>query len=445
MDKTAILHDDSQYVLHGWGVIPKIFVRGNGTTVTDIDGNEIIELWAQTAGVICIGHNHPHWVKKITEQMNMLSHTQTACINEPRATLARRIAAVAPGKMRKNCMMYFSCGGSEANEASIKAGMIVKGKTEVISTYMSYHGATLALGSVMNQGYIRPQQMPRFPGFSAIPNAYCYRCYYGQEYPGCSLECAEALEHHIKYGCNKGNVLAFMLELVPGMGGHQEPPKEYFKAIREICDRHDVLLLVDEVQTGVGRTGEWWACDYYDVSPDLLTVGKAIGNGMPLSASVILKDHVTKELIEDVWHVVTYGGTPISCAAGNAVIDVIEQENLLDHVKKVAPVLRGRLEQMKEKYRIVGDVRGPGLFLGMELVRDRETKEPATDEAVAIFRQGLDRGILLPASAIPGYGNVLKFKPPLTVTEEEIHRGCDILEDLVREQDEKLPKKAGAL
>jgi 4-aminobutyrate aminotransferase / (S)-3-amino-2-methylpropionate transaminase / 5-aminovalerate transaminase len=438
-DKEAILRDDSAYVLHGWGVIPTILVRGDRATVTDIDGNELIELWAQTAGVVSIGHRHPHWVKKVTEQLNQISHTLTDFVNEPRATLARRIAEIAPGKMKNNCMMYFSTGGGEANEANLKAAMLLTGKTEVISTYRSYHGATLALMSLLAQGYFRPQHLPRFPGFSAIPNAYCYRCYYGQKYPGCSLECAAALEDHIKFNCNKGNALAFILELVPGNGGHQEPPKEYFKAIREICDRNDVLLIVDEVQTGVGRTGEWWGCDYYDVSPDLMTVGKAIGGGIPLSASVIRKDLVTEELINSQWHIVTFGGAPISCAAGNAVLDVVEQEHLLDHVKKVAPVLRGRLEDMKEKYRLVGDVRGPGLFLGMELVRDRATKEPAIEETAAIFSQGLARGIILPANAIGGYGNILKFKPVLNITEDEIHRGCDILEDLIKEQEAKLP------
>jgi 4-aminobutyrate aminotransferase / (S)-3-amino-2-methylpropionate transaminase / 5-aminovalerate transaminase len=441
--KEEILRDDKDFVLHGWGVIPKVLVRGDKATVTDIDGNELIELWAQTAGVVSIGHRHPHWVQKITEQLNEISHTLTDFVNEPRATLARRIAEIAPGKMKNNCMMYFSCGGSEANEANLKAAMLLKNKTEVISTYWSYHGATLGLMSLLGQGYFRPKQLPRFPGFSSIPNAYCYRCYFGQTYPECSLECAQALEDHIHFNCNKGNALAFILELVPGNGGHQEPPKPYFKAIREICDRNDVLLIVDEVQTGVGRTGEWWASDYYDISPDLLTVGKAIGGGMPLSASVIRKDLVTDELINSQWHIVTFGGAPISCAAGNAVLDVIEQERLLDNVKKVAPVLRGRLDAMKEKYRIVGDVRGPGLFLGMELVKDRETKEPAIEESAAIFGQGLDRGIIMPANATGDYGNVLKFKPVLNITEEEIHKGCDILEQLISEQDAKLPRKAG--
>lgn len=445
LDKEQILRDDANYVLHGWGIIPKVLVKGDRATVTDIDGNEMIELWAQTAGVVSIGHRHPHWIQKITEQMNQISHTLTDFVNEPRATLARRIAEMAPGDMKNNCMMYFSTGGSEANEANLKAAMILKGKTEVIGTYWSYHGATAGLMSLLGQGYFRPAQLPRFPGYSVIPNAYCYRCYFGKKYPDCNLECAQALEDHIIFNCNKNNALAFILELVPGNGGHQEPPKEYFKAIRDICTEHDVLLIVDEVQTGVGRTGEWWGCDYYDLSPDLMTVGKAIGGGMPLSASVIRKDLITDELINSQWHIVTFGGAPISCAAGNAVLDVIEQENLLDHVKRVSPVLRSRLEDMKEKYRIVGDVRGPGLFLGLELVRDRETKEPAIEETTAIFTQGMERGILLPANAIGGYGNVLKFKPVLNIAEEEIHRGCDILEALIKEQDATLAKRAPAL
>lgn len=438
-DKEDILSRDAEFVLHGWGVIPRVLVRGDNATVTDIDGREMIELWAQTAGVVAIGHRHPHWVKCVTDQLNEISHTLTDFVNEPRARLAARLASLAPGKMKNNCMMYFSTGGSEANEANLKAAMMLTGKTEVIGTYWSYHGATLALMSLLGQGYMRAKNLPRFPGFSIIPNAYCYRCEYGQKSSDdCDLQCAQALEEHIKFNCNKGNACAFILELVPGNGGHQEPPKRYFKAIREICDRNDVLLIVDEVQTGVGRTGEWWGCDYYGVSPDMLTVGKAIGNGVPLSASIILKDHVTEELVTSQWHIVTHGGTPLSCAAGNAVIDVVEEENLLDHVKKVAPILRGRLEEMKEKYRIVGDVRGPGLFLGMELVKDRSTKEPAIEEAARVFQLGMEKGILVPTSAMGGYGNVLKFKPVLTITEDEIHKGCDILDSVLAEVDKSL-------
>lgn len=433
MNKKQIMHNDENYVLHGWGIFPKILVKGDRATVTDIDGNDYIELWAQTAGVVSIGHRHPHWVKSIKDQLDNISHTLTDFINEPRATLASRIASIAPGKMKNNCMMYFSTGGSEANEANLKAAMMLKGKTEVIGTYFSYHGATLGLMSLLGQGYFRPKHLPRFPGFSVIPNAYCYRCFYGQKYPGCSLECAEALEEHIKYNCNKGNALAFILEAIPGNGGHQTPPKEYFKAIREICDRQDVLLIVDEVQTGIGRTGEWWACDYFDIEADMLTVGKAVGNGMPLSASVILKDHINKELIESQWHIVTFGGSPISCAAGNAVLDVIEQENLLDHVKKVSPILRRRLDEMKEKHKLVGNVDGAGLFLGMELIKDEKTKEPAVEETALVFQTGLDKGILLPPNAIGGYGNILKFKPVLNIREEEIHKGCDILDEILTE------------
>lgn len=431
MDKNEILHNDENYVLHGWGIIPKIFVKGDRATVTDIDGNEYIELWAQTAGVVSIGHRHPHWVKCVKEQLDQLSHTLTDFVNEPRATLASRLAKIAPGKMKDNCMMYFSSGGSEANEASLKAAMILREKTEVIGTYFSYHGATLGLMSLLGQGYFRPKQLPRFPGFSVIPNAYCYRCFYGREYPGCDLVCAQALDDHIKYNCNKDNALAFILEAIPGNGGHQTPPKDYFKVIREVCDKNDVLLILDEVQTGIGRTGEWWACDYFDIEPDMLTVGKAIGNGMPLSASVIHKDLINTRLIESQWHIVTFGGGPLPCAAGNAVLDVIEQENLLDHVKKVSPVLRSRLEGMKEKHGMIGNIDGVGLFLGVELVKDRKTKEPAVEETATVFQRGLDKGILLPANAIGGYGNILKFKPVLNVTEDEIHRACDILDEII--------------
>ncbi|MEM3703913.1 MAG: aspartate aminotransferase family protein, partial [Candidatus Bathyarchaeia archaeon] len=330
MREMEILDTDRNYYLNTLTLIPLVLVEGEGVVVRDVNGKEYIDCMSGTAGTISIGYNHPTWVQAIKDQLNKIPHVFALYSNVPRAELARKIAQIAPGYLKNNCMTYFSCGGSEANEVALKFAMLSKKKYEVISVYYAYHGATLALMGLQGQSWHRMGGIPRFPGFHQIPNAYCYRCFYGKTYPECDFECARALESHIRLGSNGGNVAAFILEPIQGNGGHMLPPsKEYFKIIRETCDLYDVLFIVDEVQTGMGRTGKIWACDYFDAKPDILVAGKGLGNGMPISATVIKAEMIPEDLSGAVakqpafWHIFTMGGNPISCVAASAVIDVV--------------------------------------------------------------------------------------------------------------------------
>jgi len=429
---------DKQFLVHGWGNIPVDVVKAKDSKFWDSDGKEYIDMLCQTAGVVGIGHCNPKVVAAVKEQADKSFHILTSFINDARTVFSEKLAAVAPGRMKNNCKMYISSGGSEANETALKMAMISTGKNEVISTYFSYHGGTLALLSLLGQSYSRGGPWPRYPGFQQIPNAYCYRCYFGQKGPDyCNLECAEALRHAIKYG-SAGNVAAFIQEPVPGNGGHMVPPKRYFKRIREICDEYNVLYIIDEVQTGVGRSGKWWAAEYFDVEPDILVTSKALGGGMPLAATVVRNGILPEPLINDQWHIFTFGGSPISCAAGCATIDFVNEEKLPDKAARQGERLAKRLNEMMTKYKSIGDVRAMGMFIGVEIVKDKATKEPWFAGAGNIFGLALGKGALYGTNGARGNGNIIKLKPPLILTDAEADKALDILEESIAENEKSL-------
>jgi 4-aminobutyrate aminotransferase-like enzyme len=438
MSTQEAIRRDKQFLSHGWGYIPIDVVKGQGAKFWDSDGKEYIDMLSQTAGVVGVGHCHPKVVAAVKEQVDKSMHLLTSFINDPRTIFSEKLAAVAPGKMKNNCKMYISSGGSEANEVALKMAMLSTGKSEVISTYFSYHGGTLAELSLLGQSYSRTGPWPRFPGFHQIPNAYCYRCYFGQKPESCNLECAEALRYAIKYG-SMDNVAAFIQEPVPGNGGHQVPGRrDYFKRIREICDEFGVLYITDEVQTGVGRSGKWWASEYFEVEPDILTTSKAIGGGMPIAATVIRNGILPEKVIDDQWHIFTFGGHSVSCAAGAATIDVVNEEKLPEKAARQGARLDKRLNEMMAKYKSIGDVRTMGLFIGVEIVKDKATKEPWFEGAGNIFGLALNKGVLFGTNAARGNGNIIKLKPPLAISDEEADRALDVLEECIAENERAL-------
>jgi 4-aminobutyrate aminotransferase-like enzyme len=431
------LKRDKQFLVHGWGYIPIDVVKGQGSKFWDSDGKEYIDMLSQTAGVVGIGHCNPKVVAAVKDQVEKSMHVLTSFVIDPRTQFSEKLAAVAPGKMKNNCKMYISSGGSEANEVALKMAMIATGKNEVISTYFSYHGGTLAELGLLGQSYSRGGPWQRYPGFYQIPNAYCYRCYFGQKKESCGLECAEALQYAIRYG-SAGNVAAFIQEPVPGNGGHMVPPKAYFKRIREICDENKILYITDEVQTGVGRSGKWWATEYFEVEPDILTTSKAIGGGMPIAATVIRNGILPEQLIDDQWHIFTFGGSPVSCAAGAATIDFINEEKLPEKAARQGARLASRLNEMMGKYKSVGDVRPMGMFIGVEIVKDKATKEPWFAGAGNIFGLALNKGALFGTNGARGNGNIIKLKPPLILTDAEADKAMDILEESIVENEKSL-------
>lgn len=423
---------DKKYVIRGWPAKPIVVVSGEGAVFKDINGKEYIDFFSQTAGVLLLGHRHPELVNAIKAQLDKVIHVFTGFITEERVTLAKKLAEIAPGKMRDNIHTFFSSGGSEANETALKYAMLKTRKKEVIGLWLGYHGGTLATMSLVGQAP-RRLGLPSFPGFHLIPCAYCYRCWFGKSPDTCDLECARQLEYEIKYGTS-GDVAAFIAEPILGAGGHQHPPNnEYWKIIRETCDRYDVLLIIDEVQTGLGRTGRIWASELFEIEPDILVSSKSLGNGLPLGATMIRSDLIEEKLLQQQWHIFTYGGSPICIAAGIAVINTLLKERLWERAERLGKRMKKRFEEMMDKYRLIGDVRGAGIFLGVELVKDRNTKKPAIEEAERVQALCLEKGLFLGVNLYPGWGNTLKIKPPLVITEEQLDRGLDILEESIRE------------
>jgi len=401
-----------------------IFVEGRGAILKDIDGKEYIDACAGANGPTLVGHSHPRYIQAISKQVEKLSQHLPCFNNVPLIELCEKLARILPGNIHKS---YVCAGGSEAIESAIKLIMRRTGKNGFISLYCGYHGLSLGLLNLVGMSWNR-SLFPHISGplaFQQIPNPYCYRCHFGLEYPGCDLECANALEYAIKYS-SSGNVAAFILEVVQGPGGQIEFPKEYFSKVKEICAKNGVLIIVDEIQTGLGRCGAMFASELYNFIPDVLVVGKALGGGFPIGVASFSDELFSPELNEKTWHALTFQNQPLACAVASAIIDIAIEENFPERAKRLGAYCKKALIDLSREHEIVGDVRGPGLFLGIELVKDRKTKEPAITETQKVIYSALDKGLII----FPGgMGNVIKVKPPLTITEEQIDRIVEILDE----------------
>jgi len=424
-----LVEKDKKYMIHGWGYSPIVYVEGKGSVLKDINGREYIDALSTMAGPTGIGHLHPKVVEAVKSQAERLTCAPAWATNIPKIELCEKLAKITPPRLTKFC---FACGGSESVEAALKGAMRITGKKEIISLVMGNHGQTIATMALSHrcrrEGYIP------IPGFRQIPPPYCYRCPYGKTYPGCNLECARALEFMIKYG-TYNDVAAFIVEPCMSAAGHIAPPtKDYFQIIRETCDKYHILLIDDEIQTGLGRLGKMWGCEYFEFQPDILIIGKALGGGViPISAVAFREDIVTPDLEKEGSHIFTFSGHPIQCAAASATIDVVIEENLPQRAAEIGKIMMDRLRVMQRNHRLIGDVRGAGLFIGVELVKDKETKEEAVVEASKVMAECEKRGVLFCLSHVGGVGNTIKIKPPMNISKELALRALEILDDVLSE------------
>jgi len=423
-----LIEKDERYVIHGWGYSPIVLVEGKGAIVKDINGKEYIDAISMMAGPTTIGSSHPKIIEAVKRQVEKISLTFSGSINIPRVELSEKLAKITPPKLNK---FFFACGGSEAIETALEGAMKIAGKKEIISLYHGYHGGTLATLSLGQPSH--REGFSTMPGFRQIPAPYCYHCPYGKEYPHCNFECARALEEMIKYG-TYNDVAAFIMEPMLGNGGHIIPPdKEYFRIIKEICKKYGVLFITDEIQTGFGRTGKMWGCDHYDFTPDIMVVGKAMGGGLPISATIFKEDIIPPDFGRKAWHTFTFSGNAISCAAASAAIDVVIEEKLPDRAVETGHLMMERLKLMQEKHPLIGDVRGKGLFIGVELVKDKKTREKAVNEAAKVLEKSEGKGVLFGISTLVGVGNVIKIKPPLNISKDLTTKILDVFEEAVSE------------
>ena len=391
--------------------------RASGCTITDVDGNEYLDFIAGIA-VGSLGHCHPHYVKRLTEQLERI--TFGSFTTETRARFLELVSGLLPESITH--IQMFS-GGAEAVEAAFRLAKSVTKKFEFVGFWGGYHGKTAGVIGLLGGGY-RNHQGPFQPGMHLSPYANCYRCPWKLEYPSCGLACAEHLRNVIKND-TQDEVAAIILEPMQGTAGNVIPPDDFIHAVREIADEFGALLIADEILTGFGRTGTMWASEQFGLKPDVMTIGKGIGGGFPLSAVASSFERMSaKPFGEPSGSSSSYGGNPLAAAAGLAAVEAILDEKLVENSARVGALMLGALKELQNKYRFIGDVRGRGLMIGVELVADRATKVPL-DRTItrALFHEALERGLVTMS-----YSHVIRINPPLVITEDEAMRGIDILD-----------------
>jgi len=434
-----VVADAKQYVLHSWSVQdalnPIAVAGGEGRYFWDYDGNRYLDFASQLVNV-SIGHQHPKVVQAIKDQADRLCTIGPPMATEPRSTLARMLADVTPGDLT---MSFFTNGGAEANENAIKLARWYTGRHKVIARYRSYHGATA--GAITMTGDPRRWAAePGIPGVVRMLDPYTYRCPAGHPDPCPVCTGAPHLEEILQYE-GAHTVAAVILETVTGTNGIIPPPDGYLQSIRETCDRHGILLILDEVMAGFGRTGRWFACDNWDVVPDILTMAKGINSGyVPLGAMTISEP--IAEWIRDKPFAggLTYSGHPLACASAVASIEAFQEEGIVENAAAMGDVFRTELGRLAEKHPSIGEVRGLGCFWGLELVKNRETREPlvpfngsgeAAKPVAAVMKAALERGLYLMT-----HWNVVMVCPPLTITRDELDEGIATLDEALAVADE---------
>ena len=412
-----------QYIAKGIGSATPCYIsHGRGALLIDVEGREYIDFGGGIA-VMNVGHSHPKVVKAIKDQAEKFTHT---CFMvspyKSSVALAEKLCAAVPGSSPKAVM--FANSGAEAVENAVKIARYYTGRQGIIAFDNGFHGRTL-MGMTLTSK-LKPYKFgmgPFAPEVYRAPFANCYRCPFNREYPGCGLECADHLEYFFLNHVAAEQTAALVVEPVQGEGGFIAPPQDYFQRLKGICDKHNILLISDEIQTGIGRTGHMFAMEHYGVEADITTVAKSLAAGMPLSAVVGKKEIMDSVHPGGIGG--TYGGNPVACEAALAVFAIIESENLLGKAKELGESLRKTLLEFQQKYDIIGDVRGLGPMIAMELVRDRRTKEPAPEETKALVSYCYERGVIMLSCGT--YGNVIRFLMPLVITAEQLEKGLEIV------------------
>lgn len=393
-------------------LFPVAFDHGEGYTLTDVDGNVFLDFSSGIYVTNC-GHSHPRIVRAVQEQTARLMNCHDFPTPVKQAFLETFCTVTPPGM---NAVQLYS-DGTTAVEAGLRAARAVTGKSEFVSFWHDFHGKTLGAVSL---AVMSPDKGMRVPGSFLTPRPYCYRCPFRLQPGTCDLYCLDFLERVIDEETT-GRVAAVVLEPVQGWAGSIFPPPAFLPGLRALCDRRDILLVADEVLTGMGRTGEWFAVDHYGVVPDILVVGKGLGNGYPVTALVVKEEYA--EALDRISASSSFGGNPVACAAGLATLQVMKEERLLDNARRLEKTVMDRLHTLQQRFPFVGEVRGKGCLFGVELVKDRETREPFPDAGRRVYQHAFKHGL----AWIPA-GHILRLSPPLIMPPEMAQVGLDLIE-----------------
>jgi len=405
--------------------IPLVVERGQGPYIWDIEGKKYMDFTAGIA-VANVGHANPELIKAVRDQADKIMHNAgTDFYNELGVELAEKLCDITPGNFAKR--VFFTNSGAETVECAFKLARWYKKGFRMISFLGAFHGRTFGAMTLSGSKLIhRDHFSPLVPGVTHTPYPYCYRCPFDKEYPSCGMECLTYLEDIIlKRVVPPDEVVGIIVEPVQGEDGYIVPPKNFHKELSKLCKHYGFLYIADEIQNGFARSGKWFASDVFGVKPDIICLAKAIAGGLPLGACIAKKEIMS-------WpsgsHASTFSGNPLSCAASLASIDFIKKNKLQRNAEKLGKFGLKRLREMKERYKIIGDVRGLGLMLGLELVKDRKTKKPASNKMKSLVNHAFKNGLLL----LYGGKSTPRIAPPLVITKEEFNSGLDILENCLK-------------
>jgi 4-aminobutyrate aminotransferase len=422
----SVLEQDHRFVSPSYSrPYPMVAKDGQGMMVTDVDGNKFLDFSAGIA-VCATGHCHPQVVKAIQEQAAKLIHMSGTDFYYPQmSALAQKLAEITPGNADKK--VYFGNSGTEAIEAAIKLARYSTGRNKFIAFYNAFHGRTCgSLSLTASKPVQRKGFGPLLEGVTHVPYPYCYRCPDRPTESGCNPSCLRVIEEVLfKTLLNPSEVAGIVFEPVQGEGGYIVPPKEFFAELKQLSQKHGILLIADEVQSGMGRTGKMFAVEHFGCEPDIIAIAKGIASGLPLGAIVASSKIMS-------WghgaHASTFGANPLSCVAALETIRLLEA-GLIQNARVVGDYLLERLRSLSERHQAIGDVRGLGLMIGIELVKDRKTKEKAAEWREVVLQKAFQRGLLL-----LGCGeNTVRFMPPLIVTKEQAEVAVEILDEILEE------------
>ena len=421
-----VVEEDKRYISPSARIAyyPLAVAKAEGAKVWDVDGNEYIDFLCGAA-VTNIGHRHPRVVSAIKEQCDKFIHNTLAySYYELAVELAKKLGEITPGSFPKK--VAYGLSGSDANDGAIKLARSYTGRTKIIAYLMSYHGTTY--GAISLSGItlrMRRRLGPFLPEIYHVPYPDCYRCLFKLSYPECGLHCLDYIETLMETIIPPEETAAVFIEPIQGDGGVIVPPDEYLPRLQKLCRDHGILFVDEEVQTGFCRTGRWFAANHWNLEPDIMIIAKAFASGMPISALI------AKDEIMDSWeapaHLFTAEANPLSCAAALATIGVMEEERIAERAERMGEYAMKRFREMMDEHELIGDVRGKGLLIGVDLVKDRRTKEPAREETLKVDWRCWEKGLIL----IHFGKSVLRIAPPLTISQEELDRGLNIIEEAI--------------
>ncbi len=406
---------------------PLVLSHGEGRRVFDEAGQSYLDFFGGIL-TVSVGHAHPTVTAAISDQASRLVHTSTLYVTEPMVRLSERLAQMAPKGLQKS---FFTTSGTEANETAITMAQLATGNQEVVTLRHSYSGRSQVGMGLTGQANWKLGGAGMSLPIRQAHNAYCYRCPFGKRPDTCGLECAKDLDEFIRTSTS-GRIAAFLAEPIQGVGGFITPPQAFFQETVEIARKYGALFIDDEVQTGFGRTGKSFGIDHYGVTPDIMTFAKGLANGLPIGATL------TTDRVASAYRgptIATFGGNPLSMRAALATLDIMEQENLTEVARVRGEKLRAGLEELADRFPVIGDVRGKGLMQGLELVR--RDKEPAPDLAADLLEETKKRGLLIGKGGLDG--NVIRIAPPMTVTKGEVDEALLVLQDALQHLYEQNP------